>query len=135
MKGIKRIHLISLIMVATAVALLVSASKDMSTYATFSDAAVHGKVVKVVGTLVKEQELYFDPAKDPNYFSFYMQDADGEQMQVILNSAKPQDFEMSEQVVVTGKVASDRFLASDILLKCPSKYKDEELTLRSDLES
>ena len=37
---------------------------------------------------------------------------------------KPQDFERSEQIVLIGKVQGDEFHASDILMKCPSKYND-----------
>lgn len=44
--------------------------------------------------------------------------------------AKPQDFERSEQVVLTGKMDGDEFVATEILMKCPSKYKDEEIYLK-----
>ena len=36
--------------------------------------------------------------------------------------SKPQDFEKSEQIVVIGKMEAGNFVASDILMKCPSKY-------------
>ena len=51
---------------------------------------------------------------------------------MVLKAAKPQDFEKSEQIVVTGKMAGDEFMASDVLLKCPSKYKDEEVYIKSE---
>ena len=134
MKGIKKIHIVSLIMIVAAVTLLLSASKDMSTYATFEQAAETSSSVKVVATLAKDKEMYYDPAEDPNYFSFYLKDANGEERKVILHDAKPQDFELSEQIVVTGKMKGDDFVASSLLLKCPSKYKDEEISVRSDIE-
>ena len=59
-----------------------------------------------------------------------MEDQKGESMKVIYQNSKPQDFEMSESLVVTGKLENDIFYASDILLKCPSKYKDQEVMLR-----
>jgi cytochrome c-type biogenesis protein CcmE len=46
--------------------------------------------------------------------------------------SKPQDFERSEQIVLTGKMKGDEFVATDILMKCPSKYKDEEIYLKSE---
>ena len=49
---------------------------------------------------------------------------------MILKMAKPHDFEKSEKVVLTGKVEGDQFIASSVLLKCPSKYKDEEMFIR-----
>lgn len=133
MRGLKKIHIISLIMVAAAVVLLLSASKDMSSYATFAQADSTSRLVKVVGVLSKDKEMYYEPAKDPNYFSFYVKDSDGAERKVVLHDAKPQDFEMSEQIVVTGKMEQDNFVASDLLMKCPSKYKDEEISVRSDI--
>jgi cytochrome c-type biogenesis protein CcmE len=59
-----------------------------------------------------------------------MKDADGVERKVILNKPKPQDFEMSEQIVVTGELQNDAFMANEILMKCPSKYKDEELSVK-----
>ncbi len=120
-------------MIGVAVTLLVSASKDMSSYATFSQAMQSSSAVKVVGTLSKDKEMYYNPAEDPNYFSFYIQDMDGEVKKVVLHEAKPQDFELSEQIVVTGKMRDDTFMASSLLMKCPSKYKDEEISVRSDI--
>ena len=40
---------------------------------------------------------------------------------------KPQDFERSEQVVITGNMKNDVFVADKILLKCPSKYTENEI--------
>jgi len=134
MKGIKKIHVVSLIMIVAAVTLLLSASKDMSTYATFQQATQTQSSVKVVATLAKDKEMYYNPAEDPNYFSFYLKDANGEERKVVLHDAKPQDFELSEQIVVTGKMKGEDFIASNLLLKCPSKYKDEEISVRSDIE-
>ncbi|NND08768.1 MAG: cytochrome c maturation protein CcmE [Saprospiraceae bacterium] len=130
----KKIHVVSLIMIVAAVTLLLTASKDMSTYATFEQADETSSSVKVVATLAKDKEMYYDPAEDPNYFSFYLKDANGEERKVILHDAKPQDFELSEQIVVTGKMKGNDFVASNLLLKCPSKYKDEEISVRSDIE-
>ncbi|MBK8351531.1 MAG: cytochrome c maturation protein CcmE [Saprospirales bacterium] len=40
--------------------------------------------------------------------------------------AKPRDIEKSEKVEVTGKMNGDVFEANEILMKCPSKYKNRE---------
>jgi cytochrome c-type biogenesis protein CcmE len=31
---------------------------------------------------------------------------------------------------LTGKVDNDEFIATDMLMKCPSKYKDEEIQMK-----
>lgn len=130
----KKIHIAGIGILLVAIALIFTASQDFSTYASFSDAEASQSEVKIVGELAKDKEIYYDPAEDPNYFSFYVIDKDGETRKVVMNRAKPQDFEMSEQIVVTGKLKGETFFATDILLKCPSKYKDEEIYLRNSTE-
>ena len=44
---------------------------------------------------------------------------------VVYHNSKPTDLEKSERVVLKGKMEADHFECKDILLKCPSKYKDE----------
>ena len=77
--------------------------------------------------------MYYNPEEDPNFFSFFVKDVDGEERKVILRDAKPQDFELSEQIVVTGTMQEGEFLASKLLMKCPSKYKDVEVSVRKDI--
>ncbi len=119
-------------MVVAAIAIFITASGDVSTYASFGDAAISQGKVKIVGELDREFPVHYDPDTDPNIFRFHMVDNNGESKKVIVGMPKPQDFEKSEQVVVTGKMKDDTFVASEVLTKCPSKYKDEELSLRSD---
>ena len=40
------------------------------------------------------------------------------------------DTHRTEQIVVTGSMKGSNFYADEILVKCPSKYKEEEITLR-----
>lgn len=127
----KKIHLIAMAMVAAAIVLFVMASGDMATYATFADAARTDSAVKVTGSLAKDKEIHYDPLVDPNYLSFYVRDKDDVERKVVLTAAKPQDFERSESIVLTGKMRGDEFHASDMLMKCPSKYKDEEIYVKS----
>lgn len=130
----KRIHIFAGLLILGAIALLISASGDMSAYAGFADAMHSEKKMKIAGQLSKDKEMYYNPEEDPNYFSFYLKDHEGVEKQVVLLAAKPQDFEMSEQVVVTGKMRENTFFASEILLKCPSKYKNEEIFIKSETE-
>jgi cytochrome c-type biogenesis protein CcmE len=128
----KRIYIIAALMVAAAIALLMNSAKDMSTYANFDEAENKSRQVKVAGQLVKDKPMVYDPIKDPNYFSFFIKDGEGQERKVVLLKSKPQDFELSEQIVVTGQMQKNgEFLASDMLLKCPSKYKDEEIAIKN----
>jgi cytochrome c-type biogenesis protein CcmE len=125
---LKRSHIVALVLIAACFAIIMVMLNDSSSYETFASAEKkEGIELHVVGTLVKEGAQEYDPAKDPNYFSFWMKDQDGDDRQVIFSGAKPQDFERSEQIVLTGKMDDGVFMAKKILMKCPSKYIQEEM--------
>lgn len=127
----KKVHIISFLIIAIGITVLISAIGDLSKYGDFEYASVTGRKTKVVGELAKDQEIVYDPMKDPNYFSFYIRDENKVLKKVIRRAPKPQDFELSEKIEVTGKLVGDTFEASDILMKCPSKYKNEEIATKS----
>lgn len=129
----KIMPLIIVALMGAGVIMLISASKDMSTYSSFAEVRKSGEAAKVVGVLSKDKPMYYDAEKNANLFTFYMKDQDGEEHKVTLHAAKPQDFELSEQIVATGSFVGDEFVASSILMKCPSKYKNEEVLVRSNM--
>ena len=59
--------------------------------------------VKIIGELAKDKEIAYNPEIDANYFSFYIKDDNDQTEKVVYIGPKPQDFEMSEKVVVTGR--------------------------------
>ncbi len=120
-------------LMALGVVMLISASKDMSTYSTFAQVKRSGESSKVVGTLAKDKPMYYNAEENPNLFRFFMTDQEGEVHEVTLQAPKPQDFELSEQVVATGSFVGEEFVATSILMKCPSKYKNEEVLVRSNM--
>lgn len=128
----KKTHIIAIVVIAVAIGFLMMAGKDLSTYASFADAAKTPEKVKVVGQLCKDKTIEYDPVKDASAFSFHMKDRDGKECKVKLLAAKPQDFERAEQIVLTGAMRNDEFVATEMLMKCPSKYKDEEVYIKSE---
>ncbi|NJB85332.1 cytochrome c-type biogenesis protein CcmE [Lewinella marina] len=131
----KKSYLLAVLLVVIAVVLLLQTGNATSEYANFTKAAESGDKVQLVGTYVKDKPTIYDPLTDPNYFSFFLEDLTGTEREVILLKGKPQDFEMSESIVLTGRMQDDRFIASDIQMKCPSKYKDEEEMIKNLTES
>jgi len=127
----KKIHIIGILLIAIAIGILMSLSDEVSTFTTFSEAEKTGKVVKISGHLSKDKEMYYNPQEDPNYFTFFLKDSESMEKKVILKSAKPQDFERSESIVLTGSMKGNEFHATDMLMKCPSKYKEEEIYIKS----
>lgn len=124
----KKSSVVLLVLVAAAVTIIVSMFGDFSTYETFASAANdEGKQYHVIGELAKEKGMDYDPVKDPNHFSFYVQDKSGQISQVVFKGAKPTDIEKSEQIVMTGYMKDDVFHCSKIQMKCPSKYENDQI--------
>jgi len=122
----------AIILIIGAISVIIFTSSDISSYGTFAQAERSGDRLKVVGQLSKDKEMIYDPVVDPNKFTFFMKDNEGREEKVILLQARPQDFELSEQLVLTGSMKDKTFVASDMLMKCPSKYNDEEIYIRSE---
>jgi cytochrome c-type biogenesis protein CcmE len=126
-KEMKKSSIIGMVIIAIAIGVIMSTYADSSTYGSFGDAQETQKELHVVGTLVKEKEMVYNPEKDANYFSFYMLDNKGKECKVVFSGAKPQDFERSEQIVLTGQMVGSSFHANKILMKCPSKYTEDQV--------
>lgn len=126
----KRSHIVLLVLVAVAVCVIVSMFGDFSTYETFASAAKEpGKQYHVIGVMQKEKGVEYDPKVDANHCSFFVTDKAGNQRKVIFNGAKPTDIERSEQIVMMGYMDGDAFRCSRIQMKCPSKYKNEQVAV------
>jgi len=123
----KKTHLIGILVIAIAIAAIISTFSDSSAYASFAESKETNKEIHVVGKLQKEKEMVYNPIQDANYFSFYVKDQEGEECKVIYAGTKPQDFEKSEQIVLIGKMQDATFHASKILMKCPSKYTNDKV--------
>ena len=126
----KKSSIFGLVVIAIAIAVIISVYSSSSTYGTFSDAQETESQLQVVGQLDKEKDLQYDATKDANYFSFYMNDKKGRNCKVVFTGAKPQDFERSEQIVLTGQMKGNEFHASKILMKCPSKYTQDKVEIK-----
>jgi cytochrome c-type biogenesis protein CcmE len=123
----KKIHIIAIVVIAVALAVIVSTISNSSTYAPFSIAQGHeGRTYHIVGKVDKEKDFIYNPEKDANLFGFYLVDNEGVEKKVMYNGSKPQDFEHSESIVVVGKMEGDEFHASQVLMKCPSKYNGDK---------
>ena len=127
----KKSYILALVMILVAGAIVLrGGGADVAPYSNFAEASVKDSNVKLVGTLVKDKPMDYDPLVNPDLFSFYLKDEDGNERRVNLLMAKPKDFEMSESIVLTGRMMGEEFMAEDIQMKCPSKYKDEETMIK-----
>jgi cytochrome c-type biogenesis protein CcmE len=126
----KTSSIIILVVIAGAIGALLMYSVDFSTYDTIGSARQkQGKYVHLIARLDKSKPIQYDALKDPNYLSFYAVDSLGNTTQVIYHNPKPPELEQSDRVVLKGKMEGNVFECNGILLKCPSKYKDNKQQL------
>ncbi len=90
-------------------------------YTNFQAASQSHKLCQVKGSWLKDKESKFDA--NANQFIFYMKDENNYEMKVVLDGAKPNNFELAENIVAKGKVKDGYFHAKEVLTKCPSKYE------------
>lgn len=123
----KTSSIIILVVIAAAIGGLLMYSVDFSTYDTISSAKQkQGKYIHLIAKLDKSKPVTYDAIKDPNYLSFFATDSLGGSTKVVYRNSKPAELEQSERVVLKGKMQDGIFECDNILLKCPSKYKDDK---------
>jgi len=133
----KPLHLVGIGVIAVAIIVIVSMLGDASQYVTFTEArniynAGSTRSIHVVGELKKDRQgnvMGAHSTPDRTACFFVLVDADQQEQKVFLNEPMPADLMRSEQVVVIGQYKEELFVADKVLLKCPSKYVEEEVTV------
>ena len=117
---------IAVIGIATYIVIVMLSFFDRSVveYTNFNQAKSSGKKVQIIGSWVKDSTTKYDP--NANVFSFYMLDKSNKICKIIYHGSQPSNFKVAPYFVVKGKFQDDNFIASDIYLKCPSKYESEK---------
>jgi hypothetical protein len=127
----KKTHIVILVAIAAGIMILLSFMGDLSTYETLASARQkEGKTVTVITQLDRSvpRPIEYDAVKNPNLTKFYVMDSLGNKATVLYYFEKPFDMEKSDRIVLKGKMKGDIFEISrkdGILIKCPSKYKDD----------
>src|SRR4029453_2119193 len=132
----KKIHIALLILIAVTIAVLISFMGTLSTYDSVQSAMKKkGKTVSIIAKLDRTQPIEYYAVKNPNFLSFVAYDSLGSNMRVIYRKEKPTNLEHSERLVLKGKMNEDHFECTEILMKCPSKYKDDMKQAKKNLEA
>ncbi|MDZ4716510.1 MAG: cytochrome c maturation protein CcmE [Cytophagales bacterium] len=134
----KKSHILALLVIGSAIAIIISTAGDASTYVSFDQAfqmasSGDNNSIHVVGELKKGpngEVVGIVKSPDNLSFSFILRDDANKEQTVYYNEPIPPDFTRSEKVVVIGGYHGERFVASKILLKCPSKYQEQKLNAR-----
>ncbi|MEI8111641.1 MAG: cytochrome c maturation protein CcmE [Chitinophagia bacterium] len=120
-----KLSIVLLVLIAAAIVVLISYTGDLTTYETIASAKQKpGKFVNLIAKIDHAYPMEYDAVKNPNYLSFVAIDSLGNNVKVVYHNNKPTDMEKSERLVLKGKMQGDYFDCKDILMKCPSKYKD-----------
>jgi cytochrome c-type biogenesis protein CcmE len=133
----KKLHIVLLVFIAVCIALLISFMGNLSTYETIASARQkEGKSVTIIAKLDNAYPVEYNAVKNPNYCSFYVSDTLGNKAKVEYYFEKPYDMEKAERIVLKGKMKGDVFEITQqdgILIKCPSKYKDDPSVAKKNL--
>ncbi|MBM4162494.1 MAG: cytochrome c maturation protein CcmE [Ignavibacteria bacterium] len=100
-------------------------------YMDFAAAEQSQKRVQVKGEWVKEKGASFDT--DNVKFVFYMRDDANRVCRVVLDGAKPNNFELATSVVAKGRFVNGEFHSTEVLTKCPSKYEGTSESVKKTL--
>ena len=132
----KKTHIVLLVLIAAAIAVLLSFMGNLSSYETIASAKQkEGSFVRLIAKVDKSQPIVYDPIKDPNYMVFTALDTLGNSVRVVYRNSRPTDFEKSERLVLNGKMQNGQFECKDMMIKCPSKYKDDPNVAKKNLSS
>lgn len=122
----KKSTIVLIAVIAVLVGTFIATFSNTTNSVGFDDAfASPGTEFKVSGTLEREYPVVYDPEQDHNLTVFHMRDIDNNIHEVKLKKPKPQGLEQSETVDLYGKVIDGEFIATDMLMKCPSKYNEQ----------
>ena len=125
-----RLNIVVILMVAVLMGTLFSVFTANSESVVFARAfAEPGIEFKVSGTLDTDHPVMYDPMVEVAETRFHMRDKDGALQEVLLRKAKPTGLEQSESIDLYGKVVDGQFIATEMLMKCPSKYNEESHSL------
>ena len=125
-----RTNIVVLLLVAGLMGTLFGVFTTNSESVVFARAfAEPGIEFKVSGTLDTDHPVVYDPEFSVSRTRFHMRDKEGDVREVILNKPKPTGLEQSESIDLYGRVVDGQFIAGEMLMKCPSKYNEQSLSL------
>ena len=115
--------IVAIVLLAVAAGVGVSSFKrTMTPYIGFAEARSASGLVQVNGKLA-DKNYVLKP--EEQFLSFKLRDEKGDVMPVEYRGVIPGNFDQAVSVVAIGKFQGDHFEATQLLVKCPSKYQAE----------
>jgi len=111
-----------LIIIGFTVWAAISFNSALTPYVSIDEAKQTQSVVQVKGERLDEGR--YDVQR--NLFVFHIKDENGVTVKVVYDGVKPGNFDQASHVVCVGKYENGAFHAKQLLVKCPSKYQEQE---------
>jgi len=112
---------LALALLAAAVVIGITSFKQtMTPYIGFAEARSASGLVQVNGTLADKNYVLKDQEQ---FLRFNLKDSKGDVMPVEYRGVIPGNFDQAVSIVAIGQYKADHFEASQLLVKCPSKYQ------------
>ncbi len=128
----KKTHIVLIILIAVAVGALIGTYTSSSESVGFTEAFANpGTEYKVSGQLDRSQPVIYDPQTNVELTTFHLVDKNNTIREVKLRKAKPTGLEQSESIDLYGRVENGEFIATEMLMKCPSKYNENNHSLET----
>jgi cytochrome c-type biogenesis protein CcmE len=88
-----------------------------------AEATGSGQPVQLSGFLGSQGEY-----DEQGRWTFLLEDEQGDLIKIVSDEPRPANFEQAVSIVAIGQynAAEDAFIADDLLVKCPSKYQEEQ---------
>lgn len=122
--GLRPLHLLMAGIVALAVGggAYALSGGTMVAYASIPEAKAQARNVQVFGYLYSKGKY-----DDQGHWQFDIQGENGDVMTVVYAHTKPGNFEQAISVVAIGRYdrQAQKFMADQLLVKCPSKYQEQ----------
>ncbi len=99
---------------------ITSFRQTMTPYIGFAEARGASGLVQVNGTLADKNYVLKEKEQ---FLRFSLRDAKGDVMPVVYRGVIPGNFDQAVSIVAIGQYQGDHFEASQLLVKCPSKYQ------------
>ncbi len=120
----KKAYLIAAAVIAIAMGFTLWAfSSSMTSYVDIQTARHSDAPVQVRGKILHDT-AHYDLAQGA--LRFKIQDAKGEQIEVVYRGAKPDAFDTAPETAAHGMVRDGIFLSDSLVVKCPSKYSGDQ---------
>ena len=126
----KKAYIIALLVISTAMGFTMWAFSSAATpYVTISQARNSAVAVQVRGKILHDAGSLHPGETLPHYDSqqhalrFWIEDVNGERIEVMYQGAKPEAFDQAPETAAYGMIRGNRLISDRLVVKCPSKYE------------